>query len=101
MDEEEEEEEVKAVRRKDESFGTGDETVMGETPYEAVVRSAKWEHIRWKSTPPCKLWKLRSELHDVDLRKDSLEVGGMLCKTHERWKGCCAKLMRGGVGKWR
>jgi hypothetical protein len=24
------------------------------------------EHIRWKPTPPCKLWKLQSESHDVD-----------------------------------
>jgi hypothetical protein len=42
------------------------------------------EHIRWKPTPPFKLWKLQFEPHDVDPRKDLWKVGGVMCKTHER-----------------
>jgi hypothetical protein len=45
------------------------------------------EHIKWKPTPPCKLWKLPSEPHDVDPREDLWKVGGVMCKTHERWEG--------------
>jgi hypothetical protein len=30
-----------------------------------------WERIRWKPTPPRKLWKLQSESHDVDPKEGS------------------------------
>jgi hypothetical protein len=35
------------------------------------------EHIRWKPTTPCKLWKLQSEPHDVDPTKDLWKMGGV------------------------
>jgi hypothetical protein len=38
-----------------------------------------WERIRWKPTPPCKLWKLQSEPHDIDPKEGSWEVGGVIC----------------------
>jgi hypothetical protein len=28
------------------------------------------EHIRWKPTPPCKLWKFQYGPHDIDPRED-------------------------------
>jgi hypothetical protein len=30
-----------------------------------------YSRIRWKPTPPCKLWKLQSEPHDVDPKEGS------------------------------
>jgi hypothetical protein len=50
-------------------------------------RYLTWEHIKWKLTLPCKLWKLQSKPHAVDPKEDSREVGGVMCKTHERWEG--------------
>jgi hypothetical protein len=44
------------------------------------------EHIRWIPTPPCKLWKLQPKPHDVDPKEDLWKMGGVMCKTHERWK---------------
>jgi hypothetical protein len=38
------------------------------------------QHIKWKPTSPCKLWKLQSESHDVDPTGHSEEVGGVICK---------------------
>jgi hypothetical protein len=38
------------------------------------------QHIRWKPTSSCKLWKLQSESHDVDPTGRSEEVGGVICK---------------------
>jgi hypothetical protein len=35
--------------------------------------------MRWKPTPPCKLWTLQSEPHDVDPKEGSWEVGGVIC----------------------
>jgi hypothetical protein len=64
--------------------------------YSVDFRSNGWrlrEHIRWKPTPLCKLWKLQSEPHDVDPREDLWEVGGVTCKTHERWKGWFANAL--------
>jgi hypothetical protein len=47
------------------------------------------EHIWWKLTSSsCKLWKLQSESHDLDLRESSWDYG--------RWKGWFAKFMGGG-----
>jgi hypothetical protein len=57
------------------------------------INTHQREHIRWKQTPPCKLWKLHSEPHDVDPREDSWEVGGVMCKTHERWERWFAKAL--------
>jgi hypothetical protein len=39
-----------------------------------------WQHIRWKPTSPCKLWKLQPESHDVDPTGCPEEVGGVICK---------------------
>jgi hypothetical protein len=41
----------------------------------------RWERIKWKPTPPCKLWKLQSEPHDVDPMERSWEMGGVICKS--------------------
>jgi hypothetical protein len=49
--------------------------------------------IRWKPTPPCKLWKFQSESHIVDPGEDSWEVGGVMCKTHERCEGWFANAL--------
>jgi hypothetical protein len=38
------------------------------------------QHIMWKPTSTCKLWKLQSESHDVDPTGRSEEVGGVICK---------------------
>jgi hypothetical protein len=38
------------------------------------------QHIRWKPTSSCKLWKLQSESHDVDPIGRSEEVGEVICK---------------------
>jgi hypothetical protein len=41
-----------------------------------------WQHIRWKPTSPCKLWKLQYESHDVDPTGRSEEVRGVICKIN-------------------
>jgi hypothetical protein len=39
----------------------------------------------WKPTPPCKLWKLQSESHDLNPTGHLRQVGEVFCKSHGRW----------------
>jgi hypothetical protein len=51
------------------------------------------QHIRWKLTSPCKLWKLQSKSHDLDLRESSCEVEGVIWKIHGRWEAWFEKVI--------
>jgi hypothetical protein len=50
-----------------------------------------WQHIMWKPTSPCKLWKLQYESRNVDSTWRSEEVGGVICiafanhASHHPW----------------
>jgi hypothetical protein len=69
--------EVKAVAGKAIGFGMP-------TPHTPITLKKEghiwWQHIRWKPTSPCKLWKLQSESNDVDPTGRPEEVGGVMCK---------------------
>jgi hypothetical protein len=39
-----------------------------------------------ETNPSVQLWKLQSEQHDDDPREDLRKVGGVMSKTHERWR---------------
>jgi hypothetical protein len=45
------------------------------------IHILKRQHIKWKPTYQCKLWKLQSEPHNVDLKEGSWEVGGVIFKS--------------------